>query len=129
MASILAVKIQQLESAHASLVEVLGKEKNTIVRDAGIQRFEYTTEIFWKTLKVYLLEKAGIDVASPKMVMREARNASIFSDQDVTLALHMIDDRNQSTHLYNEAMAQQIFEKIPEYMEFVGRIVVELKRK
>ncbi|MEK7539867.1 MAG: HI0074 family nucleotidyltransferase substrate-binding subunit [Patescibacteria group bacterium] len=128
MASLLKLKIAQFESALKSLAEVLGKEKNAIVRDAAIQRFEYTVEIFWKMLKVYLLEKEGVEAASPKVVMREARNAKLLSDTGVTLALRMIDDRNLSTHLYNEAVAKKIFGKIPKYAALMKRVGEKLKK-
>ena len=37
-----------------------------IIRDATIQRFEYTFEALWKFLKEYLKEKEGIVSNSPK---------------------------------------------------------------
>lgn len=122
MAELLKPKIDQFEAASQSLQALFSETKSLIVRDATIQRFEYTVEAFWKMLKVYLLEVEGIDAASPKSVMREARNAKLFSDADVSLALQMIDDRNVSTHLYNETMAQQVYKTIPQYLEFMQQV-------
>lgn len=126
MAELLKVKIEQFESAHTSLQALFSEPKSMIVRDATIQRFEYTVEAFWKMLKVYLLEVEGIDAASPKSVMREARNAKLLSDGDVALSLQMIDDRNISTHLYNEAMAEQVYKNIVQYFEFMQQVLVKV---
>ena len=43
-------------------------EENDIALDAAIQRFEFSFELFWKTLKVFLLEVGGIRINSPKQV-------------------------------------------------------------
>lgn len=127
MAELLKPKIEQFEAACTSLQELFIEPKGMIVRDATIQRFEYTVESFWKMLKVYLLEVEGVDAASPKSVMRECRNAKLFSDSDVALALQMIDDRNISTHLYNEVMAEEVYKNIPKYFEFMQQSRVKLR--
>ena len=53
------LKREQTERALASLLELvpqyLESKENIILRDAMIQRFEYSTEAFWKFLKAYLL--------------------------------------------------------------------------
>ena len=52
------LKREQTERALASLQELvpqyLENKENIILRDAMIQRFEYSTEEFWKYLKAYL---------------------------------------------------------------------------
>lgn len=128
MAELLKPKIDQFEAASQSLQELFNETKSLIVRDATIQRFEYTVEAFWKMLKVYLLEVEGIDAASPKSVMREARNAKLFSDRDVALALQMIDDRNISTHLYNEDMAEQVYQNVAQYFDFMQQVLARLRK-
>jgi len=54
-------RFQNLERAFISLQESqkeLGKDdKNLFVRDSLIQRYEYTIELAWKTLKDYLEEE------------------------------------------------------------------------
>ncbi|MCC7210609.1 MAG: hypothetical protein E3K40_08815 [Candidatus Brocadia sp.] len=43
-----------------TLGEILQQPFSVIVRDATIQRFEYTFEALWKFLKEYLKEISGI---------------------------------------------------------------------
>ena len=58
--------------ALVTLEEILKEPSGTIVRDASIQRFEYTFETVWKLLKGYLFQHHGIDAGSPKACFREA---------------------------------------------------------
>jgi nucleotidyltransferase substrate binding protein (TIGR01987 family) len=55
-----------------TLKEITRQPYSLIVRDAAIQRFEYSFEIFWKFLKEYLKFEDGIICASPKSCFREA---------------------------------------------------------
>jgi nucleotidyltransferase substrate binding protein (TIGR01987 family) len=48
----------QLKEAYARFEEVMQEKKTMIVRDSAIQRFEFTFELVWKTLKAYL-QKQG----------------------------------------------------------------------
>lgn len=120
-------KVDQFEHALCTLEEVLALEKNDIVRDATIQRFEYTVEVFWKALKIYLRETAGIDAATPKTVLREAGAADVLTVDEVILGLAMIDDRNETSHLYTRVLAEKLFGKIPGYSKFLRSVCDRLK--
>jgi hypothetical protein len=56
------LKKKQTERALASLQELvpqyLENKENIILRDAMIQRFEYSTEAFWKYLKAIFIYRA-----------------------------------------------------------------------
>ncbi len=54
-----------------TLEEILKEPFSIIIRDATIQRFEYTFEALWKFLKEYLKEKEGIISNSPKACFKE----------------------------------------------------------
>ena len=43
---------------------------DAIVRDAAIQRFEFTFEATWKAAQRFLLEAESLEFASPKGVIR-----------------------------------------------------------
>jgi hypothetical protein len=49
-----------------SLEDILKEKKTVIVRDASIQRFEYTFEAVWKYVRKYLEIKEGLICNSPK---------------------------------------------------------------
>ena len=60
--------VQRLEEAIADY----DKLPNSTVRDGVIQRFEFCTELAWKTCREYLMEQGYTEVNSPKPVMRQA---------------------------------------------------------
>ncbi len=71
-----------------SLEELLIIESpSKVERDAAIQRFEYTFEAVWKAAGRFLLVIDGIDVASPKAIVRSSREVGLFKDDQAVLAL------------------------------------------
>lgn len=101
-------KIEQFNSALKTLEELMTEKKTNVIRDASIQRFEYSVETFWKALKVYLKENKGIDAPTPKDAVRKSGSADLFSSDEVEFALEMIDDRNETSHLYNQKRADAL---------------------
>lgn len=102
-------------AVHKLLESSTRKELSELERDGLIQRFEFTFEIVWKCAKEYLLQEDGIDAASPKKVIRSCREVGIFSDAEAVCALKMADDRNLTTHTYDEKMALEMVERIKTY--------------
>ena len=83
-----------------------------IVRDAAIQRFEFTFELVWKTLQLYL-EHEGFESGSPRAVLKRAFVIRLISDQDeADVWLQMLDDRNLTSHAYDETFAGRIYTRI-----------------
>ena len=68
-------------NAAARLDEVAALPETDIVRDAAIQRFEFTFELVWKTLQLYL-EHEGFEAAGPRAVLKRAFVIRLISDQD-----------------------------------------------
>lgn len=120
--------IQTLNKALKTLEEITTMEFSVIVRDASIQRFEYTFETFWKTIKVYLREKEGIVCNSPKSCFRELFSVNIINKQETEKILEMTDKRNLSSHTYIEKIAQDIYDKIiNEYFILMKNIFLKIK--
>lgn len=67
----LTLKYKDTLHALNTLNEILRQPFSIIVRDATIQRFEYTFEALWKYIKEYLKEREGIIANSPKSCFRE----------------------------------------------------------
>jgi nucleotidyltransferase substrate binding protein (TIGR01987 family) len=104
------------EKALGSLLELpLGNKVDDIVRDAAIQRFEYTFETVWKAAQLYLREKEGLEQGSPKGVVRASLLAGVLTDNQARMALELVDDRNLTVHTYNEELAKRIFSQLNGY--------------
>ncbi len=93
------------------LEEALAEDltKGSIVIDGTIQRFEFTFELSWKLAK-FALKYSGVDVETPRMVIKEAFKAGIIKDGDGWI--DMLEDRNKTAHIYDETQALTIYEKI-----------------
>lgn len=87
---------------------------NPLGTDASIQRFEFCIELAWKTLRDILARDHGIEVASPKPALQEAFRVGLIDDE--ALWLSMLRDRNLSSHTYREALAHEIFARLPGYL-------------
>ena len=107
-----AQKLEELNKAISTLREALGEPFTAIVRDAVIQRFEYSFELCWKWVRDYLDEMHGIVCQSPKGCFRELQAIEIVTDEEAETLLAMTDDRNATSHMYNEEMVNKIFERV-----------------
>ncbi|MNR82104.1 Nucleotidyltransferase substrate binding protein like protein [compost metagenome] len=92
---------------------------DAIVRDAAIQRFEFTFEATWKAAQRFLLEAESLEVASPKGVIRASFQAGLLDDDLTRRALAMANDRNLTIHTYNEALAEQIGSHLPAHAQLI----------
>jgi nucleotidyltransferase substrate binding protein (TIGR01987 family) len=107
--------------ALGTLQEVLNLQHlSPVERDAAIQRFEYTCEAIWKAAQRYLQEVEGLSSGSPKGSIRASRDVGLITDEQTTLGLEMIDDRNLTVHTYNESLAEDIARHLPSYADFLA---------
>ena len=71
-----------------------------------IQAFEFTHELAWNVLKDYLDYQGIQGVIGSRGATREAFKNGLISD--CTAWMEMIKSRNQTSHTYNEATANEI---------------------
>ena len=65
-------------------------------KEGLIQRFEYSYELAWKTMKDYLEEHGtNINPVTPRNVIKEAFSAKIFTDRQLEVDLQL--QRNSPT--------------------------------
>ena len=122
-------RVEEAEKALRTLKEISQEPYSVIVRDAAIQRFEYTFEAFWKLLRDYLRETEGIRCNSPKSCFREALSVGLVSEEQTMTCLEMTDDRNLTSHTYIEEVAEQIYRRIEGYCKVMEDIFNFVKGK
>ena len=126
----LELKVRQFEKALGTLQAVLQAAPSEIARDAAIQRFEYTFELCWKTLSLYLREMHGIDCRSPKSCFREGLAVGLYNAATAEKLLRMTDRRNETVHTYNEELANKIYGEIRNvYRGLMDQLLHSLKAK
>ena len=126
------LKKEQTLRALSSLEELVSKysenQTDVILRDALIQRFEYSTEAFWKYLKAYLLTEHNLSANSPREVIRTGLTAKLYIEETSQELLQMLDDRNLTSHTYVEELAQSIAHRIPDYSKNMSEVMNRLSR-
>ena len=96
-----------------------------------IQRFEYCTDLLWKLLKIYLedIEKVDLPTYSPRGIIRQAVSIKTISEEQGSLCMQMIENRNEKSHIYHAETAQEIAENVPTFYELMQNIVSKIKDK
>jgi len=118
--------LKKLSSAVAKLKQGTEEADTELEQDGVVQRFEFTFELLWKTLKLFLEEK-GIICKSPKDCLKEAFRMEWLNEEQVFL--DMLEDRNRSSHIYDKEEAEQIFRRIKEkYAGAIEKVVEKLKK-
>ena len=105
--------------ALGTLQTLLLTDVTDIVRDAAIQRFEYSFEATWKAAQAYLSEVEGLGAASPRATIRASLEVGVLDETATRFALKMVDDR-LSVHTYNEALAEAIFDRLSEHAQVMA---------
>lgn len=101
--------LEKLKKAFSKLKESTEKAVDELDRDGVIQRFEFTFELFWKTVKILLADE-GFECAGPKSCIKEGARRGFLTDGE--MLLDMLEDRNKASHIYDESTAMEIFERI-----------------
>lgn len=120
-----SLRIEQLAAALTRFKEALAQPKNSFMRDSAIQRFEFTADLSWKALQSVLQERFGIQANSPKTALRFAHENGLVTNLSAWLA--MADDRNLTSHSYDEEVAEQIYAHLPRYAELAGALLVQIQ--
>ncbi len=118
--------LRLLGLALSRLDHALAQPVNKFVRDSAIQRFEFTFELFWKSVKAYV-EESGLEAFSPRDSLRAAFQVGVI--QDSPEWFRMLEDRNLTSHTYNEATADTIYSHLTTYARLMQQALEELTRR
>ncbi len=119
---------KQVREAANRLAEAVSQPETDIARDATIKRFEFTFEIVWKTLKLFL-EHQGHECNSPRSTIRKAfTEGLIATPEEADIWLRMLEDRNLTSHTYDEGLARRIYGGIvQEYAVRLGTMAATIQ--
>lgn len=123
-------RFENFEKAFFLLRDVfLEKEYFSNLEKEGIvQRFEFTFELAWKTIKDYL-ESTGLEIATitPKNIIKEAFSAKIIMDGEIWI--DMLEKRNDVFDDYSEIAFSKTVKTIQiDYLKVLNDLYVFLKR-
>jgi len=127
MVEIKDLDLSSFEKAIKSLRSAISKtELSELERDGVIQRFEYTFELAWKTIRRVLIAMGRSDVSSsPKPIFRDAFEEGHI--EDVELWFKFLEARNLTTHIYNSVQAEKVVKVAKEFLPNVEKLLKKIK--
>ncbi|HDH31649.1 MAG TPA: DUF86 domain-containing protein [Candidatus Wolfebacteria bacterium] len=121
------VIIKQFQKAVQRLDEVLQEKKTNIVRDSAIQRFEFTFDLAWKTIKAFLEDNQGLSCLSPKDCFKEAFRQKLIDYEDIWLDVLSL--RNKTVHTYNEKLAEEVYSHLFKILPYFQKLLEKIKSR
>ncbi|ASN03891.1 nucleotidyltransferase substrate binding protein [Virgibacillus necropolis] len=119
--------MENLQKAIRRLEDALNEDEiNSLYIDGTIQRFEFTFELYWKTLK-RLLEEEGIEPKTPRDTLKRAYAIGWLENEESWL--QMLRDRNETSYVYDEEKAKRIYKHIAGYFPEMKATFNVLKEK
>lgn len=117
--------LEDLEKAIKRLEEVLKEEKTPITRDSAIKRFELCFDLAWKAIKNFAKEQ-GVECYSPRSCFETGFQLKLIDEHEPWI--DMLADRNLTVHLYDEAQADEIYEKLNLHKKALKELITHLRR-
>jgi len=115
---------RDFDSVVTRLSESLSLPTDGIVRDSAILRFKLSYEAGWKCVQAFLREE-GVEAASPRQAFAGAFRLGWVKDE--VIWKEILEDRNLAVHVYREALADALFERIPTYRDQFIQLVEALR--
>lgn len=130
------LNLVSFEKALNSLDEIIvryQKEKeDTAIRDALIQRFEYTYSLAIKMikryLKIYLTENEEVDTMDFNRTIREANRIGILLNNLEIWTIYR-QKRNMTSHTYDEKKALEVVDIVNDFFKDAKYLLQKLKER
>lgn len=120
------MKIENFEKALIKFNDAMqSPDSNEFKVDVCIKRFEFTYEVCKKTL-VFALNRLDITTSNPRETIKEAGLQGFITD--IELWDRMREDRNNTSHEYDENKALEIYQHLPEYEKEFEFVLTKLKK-
>ncbi len=135
----MALDLQNFEGAIHSLATALALCADTpypedtaeweLMRDGVIQRFEYTFELSWKTLRRYLEEYAleKVDSLSNRDLFRRGYELGLLHDTGVWF--DYLKKRNLTSHTYHKATAEAVYQAARAFINDVRFLLTQIQER
>lgn len=120
------ISLEKLKKALDSLTKGYKPNPSELERDGIIQRFGFCVELTWKTSK-RILASNSIETDVPKNDFREMAALGWIDNPEIWF--EFIKQRNKASHIYNEEIADEIFNVIPSFIIESKKVYDVLSKK
>lgn len=133
--SLMKLDLSSLKKAIESLKKAVDRSRkepaDEEVRDAVIQRFEYTYELCWKMLKRQLEQEvpnpAEVDQWSFQDLLRTAAERGILTQIDSWIEYRR--QRNVTTHVYDEKKSKSVYQAATRFLPDAQALLTALQKR
>jgi len=127
--------LSSFRKALASLARAIARSQQSLrdeeLRDAVIQRFEFTFELAWKTMKRQLeqevAEPASVDRLGFHDLLREAAERGLLADVEGWMEYRR--QRNITAHTYDEDKAKSVYQTALRFYSAALALAEEVGRR
>lgn len=119
--------LNRLTQAVRIVAGQMGSEEDIddLLKEGLIQRFEYTHELAWKVMKDYAEYQGYTDIRGSRDAIRKAFEMGLITDKRW---MESIEDRNMTSHNYDDETAEEIYEAIvniyhPLFLSFEEKMI------
>lgn len=120
--------LENLKNALKSLKDSINPPcLNDRERDGAIQRFEFTFELSWKTIRKYFI-LTGLEMSiGPKIIFREGFREGLILDFENWYKY--LEARNNMSYLYNGLLTDEVFSIIPDFIINCEDLIYNIEKK
>lgn len=131
----LVTKYENLVKVHKKLARSIERYRKALVdknidldtqeerRDSLIKRFELTYDSLWKYLREYIIFTGGNAADSPRKVFQECLSLGLATENETEELIDLIEDRNLTTHVYDEELANRVANEIQKHHDAIAAII------
>ena len=98
-----------------------------IIRNGQIQKFEYTIELLWKTLKKFFEVKREKIFLYPKDVIKACFAEDIIDETNYLILIDAIESRNLLSHVYKVEMLDIIYPHLYSYAKAIRYTITSIE--
>lgn len=100
-----------------------------VLKAGVIQNFEFTYELCWKFMKRWVENNVSVNIVigiTRRELFRRSAENHLIADIDKWMEFHQ--SRNQTSHIYNNKIADDVFCSAREFLPFAKDLLVQLER-
>lgn len=98
-----------------------------IIRNGQVQKFEYTIELLWKTLKKFFEVRREKIFFYPKDVIKACFAEAIIDEGNYIILIDAIESRNLLSHVYKIEMFDIIYPQLISYAKAIRHIITAIE--
>jgi nucleotidyltransferase substrate binding protein (TIGR01987 family) len=100
---------------------------NDALRNGQIHKFEYCSELMWKSVKMLLSINNNVTPRSPRDSIKEFLNCGYINAETYETMTIMLDDRNRLSHMYKDDILDEVYARLQEYKTTMNKVLTILE--